>query len=820
MNLKRRLLTQTALAVTAMAFISYACLFYFGFRSASAFELADVTRNVENLLDISKSDLKSMTAVATDWAMWDATWNYVADRNPAYVAENMTEDTLQYLGLNFIAVFDDAGACVCGNFNGPDGWLQDVPPELAQAIAGVPGVLRMGGGKEPHSGLARLPVTMYALASSPVLPSSGEGEVRGTVVMGRVLDQSWVSSLSERSRLPVTLISAGDLPAGSRTLEATLSTGERILVERHDYKTLSTCVPLIGPEGDPIAYLRAGFPRWIFRQMMIGTLNSVIALGIAGAFLVFYLMKVQDEAVLSRLSSLAANLLPGSAAGGQPPATAGPRAHRDELAVVTSALRDMQGKLESSSQALQNQEHLLRLLATNSKDIIYRLALLPEARFEYISPAVASITGYSQEEVYRDPELLMSTLHPEDRVIVAGALDRRQLMRRSATLRFFTKDHRIVPLEQIVTPILGKDGRLEAVEGIARDVSDRINMEEELRYMNLHDPLTGLYNRTYFERELAALKEKDFPVAIVSADVDGLKLINDTLGHAEGNALLKDYARLMSGVFGDADFVARTSGSEFAAVLTVSGAENAKSLCEDLEISLKGFNLGKGSPPLGVSIGVGVAASPSHIPGALSHADTGMYEDKLRRRAGAARSIVKYLVTALGAKDWVSAGHTTRVSDTCLKLGRALGLPGRELEELEILAQVHDLGKARIPETVLSRAGPLTANEWKQLQQHVVAGYRIANASLELSSVSDLILHHHEWWDGSGYCAGLRGQDIPLACRILSIADAFDAMTDNRPYRRAMSVTDAVSELKRGAGRQFDPRLVDLFIAVTSVDPS
>jgi HD-GYP domain-containing protein (c-di-GMP phosphodiesterase class II) len=154
----------------------------------------------------------------------------------------------------------------------------------------------------------------------------------------------------------------------------------------------------------------------------------------------------------------------------------------------------------------------------------------------------------------------------------------------------------------------------------------------------------------------------------------------------------------------------------------------------------------------------------------------------------------------------------------CFQLGRKADLSSSELSALNLLAQVHDLGKVGIPDHILFKPGPLNDDEWKIMRQHPEKGYRIAQETTDLAGIADLILKHHERWDGKGYPLGLKGHGIPVECRILAIVDSFDAMTNDRPYRKAISVQEALEELRKGSGSQFDPQLVQHFLAIMPSD--
>jgi len=174
--------------------------------------------------------------------------------------------------------------------------------------------------------------------------------------------------------------------------------------------------------------------------------------------------------------------------------------------------------------------------------------------------------------------------------------------------------------------------------------------------------------------------------------------------------------------------------------------------------------------------------------------------------------MVNTLLLTLAEKDHISGGHASRLQELALKLGRRMGINSSQLVDLSLFAQVHDLGKVGIPDRILFKPGKLTQEEWEVMKLHPEKGYRIAISSQDLSTVADLILRHHERWDGKGYPLGLEKTEIPIECRILSILDAYDAMTNDRPYSKARSHSEALKEIERCAGTQFDPQIVEEFI--------
>ncbi|MFZ5597463.1 MAG: PAS domain S-box protein [Bacillota bacterium] len=348
---------------------------------------------------------------------------------------------------------------------------------------------------------------------------------------------------------------------------------------------------------------------------------------------------------------------------------------------------------------------------------------------------------------------------------------------------------------------------------IVRDITDRKRMEKELKYLSLHDPLTGLFNRAYFEQEMARLQGGRQAAGIILCDVDGLKLVNDTLGHEAGDNLLVTTAKVIKGAFRSGDMVARIGGDEFAVLLANSDRAAVEKAGERTREAISRYNMSDPEQPLSISIGIAAGSSPGlSMADLFKEADNNMYREKLHRSKSIRSSIVHTLMKALEARDFITEGHADRLQDLVEVLARGVGLPEQSISDLRLLAQFHDIGKVGIPDRILFKPGPLTREEFFEMVRHSEIGHRIAQSAPDLAPISDWILKHHEWWNGEGYPLGLRGDEIPLECRILSIADAYDAMTSDRPYRRAMDHDAAVDELCKCSGSQFDPALVPLFV--------
>jgi diguanylate cyclase (GGDEF)-like protein len=349
-----------------------------------------------------------------------------------------------------------------------------------------------------------------------------------------------------------------------------------------------------------------------------------------------------------------------------------------------------------------------------------------------------------------------------------------------------------------------------------REIAERIETEGLLQFRSFHDSLTGLYNRTYFEEEMRRLDvRRSGAVTVFVFDVDGLKLINDTLGHDRGDMLLAKVAQLLQSCFREADIVARIGGDEFAALVADADESAAKLISARIYQELAQWNKTCDQEVLSLSVGFASSANlETKMRELYKRADDNMYREKLHRRQSNRSAIVDTVMKLLEARDFITEGHADRMQELVVKLGLALNFSEARLADMRLFAKFHDVGKVGIPDRILMKEGPLDPEEKTEMQRHCEIGYRIAQSAPDLLPIADWVLRHQEWWNGAGYPLGISGEDIPIECRILSIVDAYDAMTSDRPYRKAMPQKQAIGELRRCAGSQFQPELVEIFIGL------
>ncbi len=483
------------------------------------------------------------------------------------------------------------------------------------------------------------------------------------------------------------------------------------------------------------------------------------------------------------------------------------------LKVVAEIIAGAIVKAETEEALKESEERYREILSTIEEgyyeaDLVGRITYCNEAACRLFGGySINELVGMSYKRLYKNPR---TAFEAYNRVFTTGIPERGlilEMVRRDGSNGF---------AEISISLIKDKSGNVTGFKGIGRDITKRVEYEQNLEFMSLHDRLTGIYNRTYFETELDRLDgSREYPITIISADLDGLKLVNDTLGHEAGDRLLEKCASILKKSLRRSDILARVGGDEFSAILPHTDKEKGAKILRRIRKNTRAYNKSDEVLPMGISLGVATAEkSDASLKELFKRADDLMYTDKLFRSGNTRSQIVNGLLADLEEKDYLSDGHANRLEEHCLAVGRKIGLSSYKLSDLGLFARVHDLGKVTIPEKILFIPGPLTEEEWEIMRGHPEKGFRIASSSPNLDRVAELILKHHERWDGAGYPLGLKKTEIPVECRILAIADAFDAMTNKRLYNEVKTESEAIEELKKHSGTQFDPKLVQVFLAV------
>lgn len=634
-------------------------------------------------------DLSTVENFATDWATWDDTYRFVEEVDQEYIDKNMHDGTFKSQRLNMMIFVNNAGEVKHSKWFDLTQEQEVIPTASFQAsILEYSELVHHKDHKSVSKGLVASPNGPMLIVSKPIINSLGQMPVRGSLIVGRYLNEAELELLSTITNLKteLTLTEDSDNSSGINIAETAHSELSAEIYTKQDI--VSGTTKLQDLSGTNKYILSMHQPRTYYRQsiqMLRFFLVSMCATMALFGLMIFLLI---DRHVLSSLVAL--------------------------------------------------------------------------------TQGIGRIKGF--EDV-------------SENLVVKG--------------------------NDEVSLLAGK---------LAELFSELKASHDSLQFLSTHDTLTGLYNRRYFELYVQELEVKSgINIGVIVCDMDGLKLANDVAGHAYGDELLQDLAGVLRNANPENAVLFRIGGDEFIIIVEVVTEEELSVICKNIQYNIEELQHHKQHSivPLSVSVGYTISVNENYnINDLVRKADTLMYREKLLCNQSKRSGLVQTLKSALEARDYLTEGHAHRMAVLAVALARHSGISIHKLPDLQLFAEFHDVGKIGIPDSILFKKGRLNPKEQAEMQKHCEIGFRIAQSTQDLRPIANLVLSHHEWWNGAGYPSGLTGENIPEECRLLAIVDAYDAMTNDRPYRQAMTSELAVQELRRCAGIQFDPVLVTKFIEV------
>ncbi len=487
---------------------------------------------------------------------------------------------------------------------------------------------------------------------------------------------------------------------------------------------------------------------------------------------------------------------------------------------ILSTVSDITEKKRIEAEFKRNEEEY-SLLTEFTADVIW-VYNLRSGRFTYLSPSYFELTGFTVEEGLANE--LSAHVMPESNAATRKFLEKSQndfLENPSAQkhylmeVRLQCKDGNGIWVEISIKHRYNKDGEIETV-GVSRNIEERKQAENDIRYLSYHDQLTGLFNRRFYEEELGKMKfQKNLPFTLILCDINVLKLTNDAFGHMTGDDLLKRFADVLTGELRSGDVAARIGGDEFVLLLSKTDRTGAEKLAACIREGIERSNAeNSDSPILSVSFGWAVKDNEDEkFETIFLRAEERMYSQKLREGNARKKEMVQLVLQKLFARDHWELVHSENVGRLSMAIGAAMGLEIAALEQLWALGRLHDIGKIGISEKILNKHEALSQEEWIEFRRHPEIGYQILRSVDRYAPIAEAVLSHHEWYDGGGYPRKLKGQEILLGARIVAVAEAYDKMVSGDSFRKPVSRAIAAGELLAGAGTQFDPEVVELFLS-------
>lgn len=500
----------------------------------------------------------------------------------------------------------------------------------------------------------------------------------------------------------------------------------------------------------------------------------------------------------------------------------------DEIGQLSKSFTEMSEQLQSafkaiqmSEQSLYKQKESLRVTLHSIGDGV--IATDTQGKVTGMNKVAEQLTGWSEAEAIGNdfPDVFQissevtgkTSPNPIEKVLRTGKIIE---LANHTVLK--DKNGFIRPIADSAAPIMDLDNNITGVVLVFRDTTEARKWEKDITYLSYHDALTGLYNRAFFEEEIHRLDQRrQLPISIIMGDVNGLKLTNDVFGHAQGDKLLMVVAGILSECCRSEDIVARVGGDEFCILLPNTNSTTAQGICNRIQIACFSKDKSKELRTGIISISLGCATKENgsiDIQSILKTAEDVMYKNKLLESKGVQAEIVNSIRASMFEMSHDTSEHAQRLVDMSRQLGKALNLPEEQLNDLQLIALLHDIGKVAIDEQILANQGSMGDAEYEEFMRHSEIGSRIVKASPEISHISDYILTHHERWDGRGYPQGLGGEEIPLLSRVFAVVDSYDDMTHKEENGNTFSSDEACSRIIAGIGKQFDPKIADTFVRV------
>lgn len=846
MTLHKKTLTIICVTLLVMVLIVYGYSRIFFLKSFIDLETETVRGDLQRAISAFSNHISNLSTTAGDYARWDDTYQYIEERNPEYIESNFISSTFTTIKLNMVIVTDKTGHIVYEQ--GFDLALErkvPLPPSIFGELRKRDLLIRHDGTNSQVAGILLLPEGLFLVASRPITQSDGQGKLQGSLIMGRKLDALAIKRLSLETHMELSFYRFDDPQLkymlgkdGKRELLKNM-----IELRPRDEKWIEGYALFRDIYGNPSIVMRLEAERPIYQKGNSSIRVFIIALLVSGLILGFAMVYLLERHILSRMKALAKDVAKVGGTGDLQGRVS--VMGKDEISSLAQTINRMLEDLERYQESEERYLQWVNQLGAAHQQLKEMIEFLPDAtmvidrkgRVLAWNQAIEAMTGIPKELMvgqsghayavpfYREARPCLIDLALAEQ-LPPGSIEHPRpieqtydyVLRKGKTLtaEVFLPQLAVgegAYLMVTASALFDRHGRVTgAIESI-RDITEQKHAEERQIYMSVHDSLTGLYNRTYFEQLMAEWDgDRSQPIGLILCDVDGLKVANDTLGHSVGDQLLLAATEVLKAVVGEKDTLARVGGDEFAILLPGRIKEDLETVSLRIREELEAYNIANPQLPLSLSVGYETNQADQDLKVVFKEADNNMYRAKLHHKQSNRSALVNALMKALEARDFITEGHVDRMQGVVARVGLALGLTEHRITDLRLLAQFHDIGKVGIPDRILFKQGPLSSEEYAEMKRHCEIGCRIAQLVPELAPIADRVLKHHERWDGKGYPLGLKEEDIPLDCRIIAIADAYDAMMSDRPYRKALPRERVIAELRRCAGTQFDPNLVELFI--------
>lgn len=813
MKVRTKLLITAAIGIVLLVSMTVLILYLLIIAYIDKEEAFYISRSYSSTNSILHKEQVSLESIALDWSEWDDTYNFINEKNDQYIDINLLDGTLVSLNINFMYFIkkDDANVYLKNYaIQDSDGLLLE--KIIHSKVREINSKVKMDELK-PVTGLVSVSDRLMVVSIAPVTTSDGNAPINGFIAIGRYIDKEFIKYLEKVLQVQVNIDILKE-PLQNKKGYEVIRNEECLIWLSKTNDNITSYSYINDIFGKPVIALRLDMDRTNHRNginaiHLFSIFFLISMLAVIGMFFIFF-----DGSILKRLEKLH-NFLDRVSRSRDTKASISLPGN-DEISRLATNTNIMLKEIDSFYEEIRIMEERFRLILEATNDGYFDVNI--PGNEIYISPAWLNYVGFPDNRGYINYNTIIKSIHPGDRNIIRNALEdcfagKIEYLR--VEYRVATSKHEwiwIVNRGKVVEfDNMGKPIRLM---GTITDISKRKTFEAQNTYLSQTDVVTNLKNRTYMEDILKKVSEfENYNSWIIMGDINGLKSINDNYGHNEGDRLLNAVGGILLRCCSGEDIPARWGGDEFIIFVKNNNSEYVENLIRNIKNECSNIK----DCAVAVSIAMGRAKKErgnTDIGPALKQAEERMYRNKLLESRSARSSIIASLEQSLHEKNIETEEHTKRIKYLCKLIGLKMGLIQEEMDELSLLGVLHDIGKIGIPESILLKSEKLSDKEWEIMKTHSEIGYRIAVSTPDFAHIANDILHHHERYDGTGYPHKLTGKNIPKLSRLLAIADSFDVMTHERHYKSAMSIENAVLELKKCSGKQFDPEMVEQFLSL------
>jgi len=761
------------------------------------FILSEESRQVKltesNLASYVLENKKKYLGSVNDWSHWDDTHAFLENSYPGYRDENLMEETFVNLDINFM-IFIDKNDLIFNKTFYQGGEFLEFPQDLSRDSNRL---IKFSGSGKDAFGILEAGQEYYLVASSEITDSSKTEKANGTMMIGKRMDEAVIESIEKNLDCKLNSISIvkdtnHDKGQSIRLQDLSYTNKDSIILTYlipNTYDENSSIQITLTKDRDLYRYGMKNVIWFAFFDTILFLLIAAVIFYLLNKFLSKPFIKLFNDIVSIDLIDL-----------NEEKSKKLPEEGKHEFLSLRLAVNKMLERIDTEqSKVRQNEEKLLATLLSVGDGVI---TVDVDRRIQFMNPIAQQLTGWTNEEAAGEEVYTIFQIKDDG---IKADIDK------SYQTLLISRDGVEKYVDVTIAPIKDKyDSRIGFVI-VFRDFSDKREKQERIKYLSYHDQLTDLYNRRFFEEELARLDTpENLPLSFLYADVNGLKFINDAFGHESGDQMIIAVAKVLKETC-RGGIISRIGGDEFIVILPKADNKSLEKLANLIQEKVNRIRVNN----IDLNISLGWDTKSREIDSAMiaiKNAEDSMYQKKLLSSNSKSNVVIQTILNTLLLKNPREKAHSQRVGLLCKMIGKAYNLNDDQIKELETTGELHDIGKIILDEAILNKSGKLTEFEMAQIRKHPETGYRLLGNSNEFYKISEFVLDHHERWDGTGYPKGLKGEAIHWEARVIAIADSYDAMTSERPYKNAFNESEAAEEIKKYAGVQFDPDIAIVFV--------